>query len=350
MKYLHVFNNEVKFSKDFLHFMKENSIDLENHELFQYSEPDLDYQLIGLRNLFFSSWFSITGFFVLCFRLHLNDRIMLHNLASPALLLNLFLFPALIKKCYWHIWGKDLYYFQLLPKKYFHHHIYEYFRKFVFKRVKHVVTYVKGDFDLAKEWYQVDAEYHHCLMYPSNLFKCLKEKRIERFSKKVKILVGNSSDSGNNHESIFKAISPYKEQDIELICPLSYGDTKNAQKVLKLGQQIFGNKFKPLVSFIPSDDYLNMLNELHIAFFAHHRQQGMGNLISLLSMGKKVYLKKNTTSFRLFSEIGLVVYDSSKFNLVKLSDNEANNNRQIAASYFSQENYLSQLKSLYVNS
>jgi len=45
---------------------------------------------------------------------------------------------------------------------------------------------------------------------------------------------------------------------------------------------IFREKFKPLVDFIPFDEYLNLLAKVDIAIFNHKRQQTMGNITTLL--------------------------------------------------------------------
>ena len=178
-KYLHVFNNETKFSKGFFEFLQDNQFSLSQHELFHYGKKDLSYHNFGMRRSVFAKYFSIIKHLQLLRSMFKVEKIFIHSLASPWLLLFLFLFPQLTHKVYWVIWGKDLYFYQLLEKKHFYHYIYEFFRKRVFKRIKHVITYVQGDAELAKEWYQVEAEYHECLMYPSNLFKKNKTKQTE---------------------------------------------------------------------------------------------------------------------------------------------------------------------------
>ena len=44
----------------------------------------------------------------------------------------------------------------------------------------------------------------------------------------------------------------------------------------------FWRKFKPLVDFMPFDEYLNLLAKVDIAIFNHKRQQAMGNTTILL--------------------------------------------------------------------
>ena len=42
---------------------------------------------------------------------------------------------------------------------------------------------------------------------------------------------------------------------------------------------------------LPLSDYLKILGKIDIAIFNHERQQAVGNITSLLGLGKKVYIK-----------------------------------------------------------
>ena len=45
------------------------------------------------------------------------------------------------------------------------------FKKQVIKKIRHFVTYLKGEFELVKKWYGAKGTYHESFMYPSNLYK-----------------------------------------------------------------------------------------------------------------------------------------------------------------------------------
>jgi hypothetical protein len=98
---------------------------------------------------------------------------------------------------------------------------------------------------------------------------------------------------------------------------------------------------------MPFGKYLDFLGTIDIAIFAHRRQQAMGNIISLLGMGKKVYVRKDITPWTLFSEIGVKVFDFSNIDLVTIKNEVRNENVKIIKSYFSKETYISQLKLLF---
>ena len=59
------------------------------------------------------------------------------------------------------------------------------------------------------------------------------------------ILLGNSASLFGNHIDIMKLIAPYVEDDVKIICPLSYAGTPiYIQEVIKQGKKIFGNNCK----------------------------------------------------------------------------------------------------------
>lgn len=62
---------------------------------------------------------------------------------------------------------------------------------------------------------------------------------------------------------------------------------------------------------MPFEDYLNLLSKVDVAIFNHKRQQGMGNTITLLGMGKKVYIRSDITTWNFCEEHGLKVFDTT---------------------------------------
>ena len=271
----------------------------------------------------------------LSYLLNNSNKIILHGLFLNSLIITLFFQPWLLKKCYWVMWGGDFYF----PEKQ------RWFKKQVIKKIKHFVTYLKGDYELVKKWYKAKAEMHNCFMYPSNLFKEIPKLDKVNRDCAINIMIGNSADPTNNHIEILEKLRKFKSQDISIYAPLSYADDTHAKLVTKKGIEIFGDKFIPLTEFMDTDKYVEFLNNIDIAIFAHNRQQGMGNTISLLGMGKKVYMKNDITPWTLFGEIGVKVFDFNSIDLVPINSEVMNENIKIIKSYFSKENYLNQLQS-----
>jgi len=272
------------------------------------------------------------------------DKIILHGLFDIRIINLLCLQPWLLKKCYWVMWGGDLYHYKLRGRG-IRSDIQEAKRAFVIKRMGHLVTYIKGDYELAQKWYCAKGEYHTCLMYPSNLYK--EYAMSPKQGDDINILVGNSADPTNSHVEIFEKLKPYKDQNIQIVCPLSYGQIEYAERIAELGKELFGDKFTPLIDFMPFEKYLEFLGKIDIAVFAHKRQQAMGNMTTLLGLGKKVYLRSDVTPWEFYSKLGVKVFDVDGLELLPIHKDEATRNRQIVAGNFSHDALVAQLREIF---
>lgn len=272
------------------------------------------------------------------------DKIILHGLFNNHLFYLLAMQPWLLKKCYWVMWGGDLYIHEA-PDRDWRWRKNEIFRQFIVKRIGHFITCIKGDYELARKWYGAKGEYHHCLMYPSNLYKDI--VLAHKNGAAINILVGNSADPTNNHAEIFDKLSAYQQKNIKIICPLSYGPADNAERIAKLGKERFGDKFEPLLDFMPFENYLELLGQIDIAVFAHKRQQGMGNTISLLGLGKKVYMRNDVTQWGLFSELGVRVFDIACLDIFPMTPDEMVRNKEIISGYFTEKKLIEQFAGIF---
>lgn len=274
------------------------------------------------------------------------EKIILHGLFSRHLLYILALQPWLLKKCHWVIWGGDLYGHEAVLKDWRWKHN-EFFRRFVIRRLGYLLTYVPGDVALARLWYGAKGRHQECLMYTSNIYKELVIP--PKTSPGINILVGNSGDPTNNHFEIFAKLLAYKNENIKIYCPLSYGGIVGgyAKQVADKGETLFGNKFVALTNFMPFAKYLELLGQIDIAVFAHKRQQGMGNTITLLGLGKKVYMRSSITPWQMFTGLGVAVFDIEKFDLNTLGKNEAIKNNKMISEFFSSEALINQLGAIF---
>jgi dTDP-N-acetylfucosamine:lipid II N-acetylfucosaminyltransferase len=204
-----------------------------------------------------------------------------------------------------------------------------------------LITHIKGDYDLAKAWYGAKGKYYYSFIYPSNLYKEYDLSKVEKDNGKKYIQVGNSADPSNNHMDIFRKLIDFKDYNIEIICPLSYGNMEYREKVIQQGKEVFGDKFKPLTKLLPFEEYLNILAKIDIAIFNHERQQAMGNITTLLGLGKKVYIRDDITTWDFCKEHGLKVYSINNFDekvfLQDIPEDEKQRNIENVKFYFSEE-------------
>lgn len=281
-------------------------------------------------------------------KIHRSDKVILHGLFNINLVVFLLLMPWVLKKCYWVMWGGDLYYHQLSTNDR-NYKLKELLRGFVIKRIGNFVTYIEGDYHLAQQWYGAKGKYHECIMYLSNTFTDYDLP--PRHDQSTNILIGNSADPSNSHEEILERLVPYKNENIKIYCPLSYGDKKHAKQIIEKGKAIFGEKFIPFTEFMPFDKYLELLANIDIAIFAHKRQQAMGNTISLLGLGKKIYMRNDITPWQTLSEMNLKIFNfdniGSEETLTSLSLEQSLKNSEIIKNYFNEETLKSQLKKIF---
>ena len=100
-----------------------------------------------------------------------------------------------------------------------------------------------------------------------------------------------------------------KDEDIKIICPLSYGDEKYREEVIKKGKEIFKEKFHPITEFMNYQQYLELLSKCSVGIFNNNRQQAMGNISALLKIGKKIYLRNNTSMWKEYEKNNLKIFN-----------------------------------------
>lgn len=262
------------------------------------------------------------------------DKVVLHGLFRHSFLTVLALNYRSLNKCYWLIWGGDLYNKYFDRKKNLSNRFWHVVRGFVVSNMKNFVTYLDDDYKFAKEKYGANGRLIECFFYMSNVFHQIPEKKEMGHSSKVNILLGNSATATNRHEDAFQKLLPFKGQ-FTLYAPLSYGNTKYAEKIAQKGKDLFGEDFAALRNFLPLEEYYKILNSIHVAIFNNDRQQGMGNMIQLLGLGKKLFIEAKTPQYALFKKLGIEVYD---VNQIDLKEVDLSENTLKVKAYFSKEN------------
>ncbi len=323
-------SDEAKFNIDFIDFVNSN-FDMNEH-LFLLSGTEHKTSYLDKQNAFIGtgSFLLTRAYWIYLFQRHVitSKKIIIHGLFDPYIVVLLFLQPWLLKKCYWVIWGGDLHFYKT-PKSFFGK-CYEFMRAFCIKRFGGLVTYLQGDYDLACQWYKARGVYKNCIMYPSNIFRDENRLNMMQDTDKEKLLyiqVGNSADRSNNHVEIFDSLTKLNRCDFKIICPLSYGNREYAEQVVNYGTELFGDRFVPLMEFLAFQEYIEILSRIDVAIFNHKRQQAMGNIITLLGLGKTVYIRSDITTWGLLDKLNLKVFSSNlieELNLLTPVDKEKN--------------------------
>jgi hypothetical protein len=249
------------------------------------------------------------GFWATLGRVGAGDKVVIHGLFNPWLVVYLSLHPKLLRQCVWCIWGADLYLYRL-KRRTVKEHLTERLRGRVIRRLGAIACFVRGDYELARQVYRTEAPYIHSF-YPNPVdFGLLDEAQPSPGDGARTLMVGNSGDPTNRHAEILDLLAPHRGADIRIVAPLSYGDKDNALAVTRYAQERFGAKFLALSEFMPAADYVGLLAGVDVAIMNHDRQQALGNVLAILALGKKVYLRSDTTPYSFFNEVGIKVFDT----------------------------------------
>jgi hypothetical protein len=164
--------------------------------------------------------------------------------------------------------------------------------------------------------------------------------------------VGNSADPSNNHIEILDKIKKdiNKNEKIKIICPLSYGKKDHAKKVIQYGKKLFGKNFVPLKKFMDLKTYNKLQSNIDIAIFNHQRQQAMGNILTLLYLGKKVYIRDDIVTWNFMQENDIKVFSFNNSNnglSIKIDRKVAKQNRREIDSRFNIDVFIEEWSNIF---
>lgn len=335
-KILHI-GMDGGFLRSFIDFVKDE-FEFDKHSFLitteKYQKSDYKNVVLSQRTVFA----RLRHYALSVIKMHQSDKVVLHGLFDTKFVFILFLMPWLLRRCCWVLWGGDLY-IHHLGEKNWKWKLSEFFRRPVIMNINTITTTVPGDYGLAQKWYGARGSFIQNLMYKSHVCRGTGEEFLPKESKgSIYIQVGNSSDPANNHIEVLSFISENQTGLCEIFCPLSYGSDAHKRYVIKTGKMLFSDRFHPITELMSFDDYNKYLATIDVAIFNHDRQQAMGNIIGLISMGKKVVLKSSITPYEFFTDLELGVYtlaDEDIFEPIDVA--EAQKNIAIARNYFTLE-------------
>ena len=157
------------------------------------------------------------------------------------------------------------------------------------------------------------------------------------------ILVGNSATPTNNHLEIFHMLSKIDLGDRQIVAPLSYGDTVYRDAIISYGQSLFGSRFRPIVDFMPLEQYNTLIAGCSVVVMGHRRQQGGGNTVTMLYKGARVFLDEASTVYQYLKSRGAFVYNLQDLQsqgakvFESLTEDQRSTNRQVLEGYSGHE-------------
>ena len=268
-----------------------------------------------LRRIRVGPWGFVRAFHAL----RAADRVVIHQLGNPRLLLFLYVFRAAARRCAWSIWGADAYYDHWRPRTWWSA-LRERMRRAVIPAIPVVASFLPGDFEVVRSTYRSRAVHVRAFYpLPGGGPGSGAEPPAGRTHDGVTLMVGNSGDPANDHAWVLRTLARFRPDGIRILVPLSYGDPGYIATVLELGRELFGDRFVALTDFLPAEQYTRRLREVDAVIMNHDYQQALGNIIVLLMMGKKVFVRSDTTPYPHFNGLGIRVFDTLRLPELSLS-------------------------------
>ena len=327
-----------------------DSCDWQEHVFVVYAKHAWDAsKKYDLKNSYYIDSFDDNYFMELIDK---SAQIIVHCLYTQDLTNFLFKNQYLLNKVNWKLWGGDLYLYRQVGSG-SNSEENEGKRRSIIKYIAYITSPVEEEYRHVLDVYGGEAQYKFAF-YPQAKDYCdFRLVSTPHKDQTINIIVGNSGYPTNNHLEAFSLLSKFRKEHINIFCPLSYGDKDYIKKVRATGTQIFGDRFVPLLDFIQFDKYVNLLNTMDIAVMNHNRQQGMGNILTLLYLGKKIYMQPDITSYRCLNRLGATIYDINEieridFNdFVAFSDDNGKTNSEMIEATYSKENCIKSWQAIF---
>lgn len=215
----------------------------------------------------------------------------------------------------------------------------------LFQKIDFLLTNMPEEYEYVKGYINKDIKFIWYNYYSiEETIGSLADKRCQG----TNVWIGNSAAEKNNHIDIFlhmkRRLSRKQLRSHDYIIPLSYGAPWWKNIVLKVGRFVFRNRMKPLLDFVPRDDYNAKMMSCSTMIMGYLQPAAHGNLMTALWLGMRVYLHESSMDYHYFKRIGCIVFSLEKdmkrannrvFDL--LSDAEVAQNRIALQKWYSMQ-------------
>lgn len=250
------------------------------------------------------------------------------------------------QKFMWFIWSADLYNEHEMEMKIkgfsLKKRIKRLARKVIIHNLKAIIVVAEGDYNQTKKWYRTKAK----MLQAEYAYNLIEVDDLKNDSKStIKILAGHEADEACCHKRLFKRLEFCKDKNVEIITILSYPRHNLAyiDDVIITGKHIFGDKFFPVIDWMPYEAYIELLNSIDIAVFEMDIQMGAGNIFNLLYLGKKVYISDKNSIYEQLIKQGMECFSKQEIDpktfFQPLTDEEKKNNRKKIADELSDSTF-----------
>ena len=313
-----------KFTSGYINFLKANNFGW-NHVFFTF-DGSFQLKLTNTENVFIVKDY---GTILKQYRSELEkaDRIILSSFFDNALrMINM---PARYwNKTYIQFWGGDIYRFKQKRKGFINsskQSIVKFLVTQCIKKSAGSLLMVEKDYDEMKKVFNLNYIPHQIVQVPDDFYEVnhydfvgITQK--ENYHGKRRILVGNSATEENRHAEVFDLLKNMITPEVEIVVPLSYGIDEYRESIIQEGKRLFGESFVPILNYMTREEYIGFLSTCDTAIFNNNRQQAMGNIVLLANLGKKIYMREETSMWKFYKDTGFVFHPVSEIKSSSLEE------------------------------
>ena len=208
----------------------------------------------------------------------------------------------------------------------------------LFQRIDYCLTDIHEDFEFVKAYCGFGAKELWYNYY--SIDETLGDLRYQSVDGN-NILIGNSCTLECNHIDGFKAVNKFAGKNAQIIIPLSYGELWLRRYLLRIGRCMFGKRFRPLVDFVPRDEYNKIIKSCAVVIMPHYRPQAYGNILVALWLGSQVYMSEKSLLYVFLKRKGVTVFSiesdlrrSKRYLVSPLPVEVRDENRRVIASLY----------------
>ena len=203
------------------------------------------------------------------------------------------------------------------------------------RRVDYFAPVLNTEFDLVQKHFPLKAQYIDWNY--GSIEDDFQPSTTVSTDEAIHVLVGNSAYETNNHVEVLDALSAHPNLgSAKIYVPLSYGRSHYRDAVVRYGRDLLGDSFHPLTDFVPIQQYNAVIASCGFVIMNHLRQQGLGNVITAMLAGAKVYLNPLNPLYTWLADRGAHLGTTDRIDLIPLTDRERATNVAVVTAHWSQ--------------
>lgn len=158
------------------------------------------------------------------------------------------------------------------------------------------------------DFFQIDVKtvWFDCL----NSLEPYEGGEVTQVQDRCNIMLGHRGTWTGGHIEVLYSLKKYESKISTIICPLSYGNREYIDEIVKVGKDLYGEKFVYIDKWIPKNEYYTFLNKnVDIAIFNYNTSEGFNTLLYLIETGKKVYVNPMNDSYHDLVRMGFPIFE-----------------------------------------